>query len=67
MDDYYTGNSVVVKDVRPIYTIWNPKTVSKDITSHKRRSRRAYHQYLRTGSLNDYNRSQRKITRFDFD
>jgi len=67
MIDYYTGNSVVVKDVRPIYTMWSHDTVRKSITSHKRHSRRTYRQYLKTGNINDYNRSQRKITRYNFD
>ena len=61
------GDSVVGKDLKPIYTIWNPKTVSKDIKAHKRKSRRTYKNYLRTGDIRQFNKSQTMITRRDFD
>ena len=65
--DYYLGDYVVVEDLKPIYTIWNPKTVAKDIKAHKRKARRSYKQYLKTGDVRQFNKSQEKITRYDFD
>lgn len=65
--DYYLGEYVVVEDLKPIYTIWNPKTVAKDIKAHKRKARRSYKQYLKTGDIRQFNKSQKKITRYDFD
>ena len=47
--DYYLGKDVVAKDLRPIYTVWKHTEVNKDIAAAKRRSRRAYKQYLKTG------------------
>ena len=67
MIDYYLGSNTVAKDLRPIFTIWNPSTINADKKAHKRRGRRTYKQYLKTGSLRDFNRSQKKITRWDFD
>ena len=65
--DYYLGKDVVVKDLRPRWTCWKHTTVNADIQAHKRKARRIYRQYIRTGDIRDYNRSQRKITRWDFD
>lgn len=65
--DYFIGDYVVVEDVKPIYTVWNPKTVAKDILAHKRKARRSYKQYLKTGDIRQFNKSQKKITRYDFD
>lgn len=65
--DLSLGSHVVAKNVTPKWTVWNPKTVSKEIKRHKRVSRRVYKQYLKTGDIRDFNRSQRKITNFDFD
>lgn len=65
--DYYFGKDVVAKDLRPIWTGWKSETVNDDIKAHKRRARRAFRQYLKTGDIRDFNRSQRKITRWDFD
>ena len=67
MIDYYLGSNTVAKDLRPIFTIWKTTTVNADVKSHKRKSRRVYRQYLKTGNIRDFNRSQRKITRWDFD
>ena len=65
--DFEIGKYVVAKDLKPIYTIWNPKTVNKDIKAHKKRARRSYKHYLKTGDLRQFEKSQRKITRRDFD
>lgn len=65
--DYEIGSDVLVKDLKPIYTIWNPKTVAKKIKAHKKRARRSYKQYLKTGDFRQFKKSQRKITRYDFD
>jgi hypothetical protein len=65
--DFYLGKDVVAKDLRPKWTCWKSETVNADVQAHKRRTRRAYRQYLKTGSIKDFNRSQKKITRWDFD
>ena len=65
--DFEIGENTVAKDLKPIYTIWNPKTVAKDIKAHKKRARRTYKQYLKTGDVRTFNKSQKKITRWDFD
>lgn len=65
--DLALGGNVVAKNVTPKWTVWNPKTVSAEIKRHKKASRRAYKQYLKSGDVRDFNRSQRKITNFDFD
>ena len=57
----------VAMDLRPKWTLWNPATVSKDIKAHKRRCRRAYKQYLKTGTVRDFNRANSMISRWDFD
>ena len=57
----------VAKYYKPRWTIWSPKLVSDEVIAHKRRTRRAYKQYLRTGSMRDFDRSQRIITNWDFD
>lgn len=61
------GNKIVGKDLHPIYTIWNPKTVAKRVKEHKRRTRRTYKQYLKSGDIRQFNKSQIMITRRDFD
>lgn len=63
----FAGKNTVAKDLRPKFTLWRKTTVSKDIKSHKRRSRRVYKQYLRSGDIRLFVRSQRKLTRWDFD
>jgi hypothetical protein len=65
--DYFIGEYVVAEDLKPIWTIWKHTTVVKDIKAAKRRARRTYKQYLRTGDIRQFNKSQRKITRWDFD
>ncbi len=65
--DYFLGENTVAEDLHPIYTIWNHYTVKKDIIAHKRRARRTYRHYLKTGNIRDFDRSQRKISRYDFD
>lgn len=65
--DFYEGKNVVTASYKPKWTIWNRKTVTIHLVAHKRRSRRVYKHYLKTGDIRDYNRSQRKITSWDFD
>ena len=67
MDDYVLGDYCVCKDLKPIWTCWSHDTVRDDIKAHKRRSRRAYRQYLKTGDVRDLNRANRKVSRRDFD
>ena len=57
----------VAKYYKPQWTIWSPKTVSNEVIAHKRRCRRAFKQYLKTGAQKDFDRSQRLITNWDFD
>lgn len=65
--DFEIGNYVVGKDLHPKWTIWNPKTVTKHIKNHKKASRRSYKQYLKSGDIRQFNKSQKMITRWDFD
>lgn len=57
----------VAKHYKPQWTFWSSKEVTEDVKLHKRRTRRAFKQYLRTGSQKDFDRSQRLITQWDFD
>jgi len=57
----------VAKYYKPRWTIWNPKTVQEEVKLHKRRTRRAFKQYLKTGLQKDFDRSQKLITQWDFD
>jgi len=66
-EDFQAGRKVIAKKVRPVYTVWNPETVHKDIKSRVRRSRRIFKQYLKTGSLRLLKAAERKITSWDFD
>jgi len=61
------GGKILAKDYHPQMTRWNPSTVAKHVKIHKRKMRRIYKQYLRTGDIRDYNRSQYLMTRWDFD
>ena len=63
----FESNKIVGKDLKPKWTIWNPKTVAKRVKEHKRRTRRAYKMYLKTGDIRQFNKSQIMITRRDFD
>jgi hypothetical protein len=63
----FIGRPIVDKELHPIYASWNGKTVRKIVKIHKRSSRRSYRQYLKTGNMIDYNRSQKRISRHDFD
>lgn len=65
--DFEIGKNTVAKDLRPKWTIWNPKTVNKDIKAHKRKARRNYKQYLKTGDFRQFEKSQKLITRWNFD
>jgi hypothetical protein len=65
--DIEIGSYIVGKDLRPKYTIWNPKTVSKEVKRHKKTARRSYKLYLKNGDIRQFNKSQRMITRRDFD
>jgi hypothetical protein len=49
----------VVKDYKPQYVLVGQKERSNDIKAYKRRSRRAFRQYLRTGSVKDFNRAEK--------
>lgn len=57
----------VTKNYKPKWTIWRPETIRADVIAHKRRTRRAFKQFLKTGSQKDFNRSQKLLTRWEFD
>ena len=63
----FESNKIVGKDLHPKWTIWNPKTVAKRVKEHKRRTRRTYKMYLKTGDIRQFNKSQIMITRRDLD
>ena len=66
--DYYSGSDyVVTKNYKPKWTCWKSSTVTKWVKEHKRTQRRIYKHYLKTGDIRDFNRSQRKISNWDFD
>lgn len=67
MDDLILGDYCVCKDLKPIWTGWSHETVRGNIKAHKRRSRRLYRQYLKTGDIRDFIKANRKISRRDFD
>jgi hypothetical protein len=65
--DFYEGGVILAANYKPIRTCWTHKTVAAHVKAHKRKSRRLYKHYLKTGNIRDYNRSQRMMTRWDFD
>jgi hypothetical protein len=67
MMDIILNTKNIDKDLRPLWTVWNPKTVQSDIRAHVRRTRRAYKQYLKTGAQRDFDRANKRIGRWDFD
>jgi hypothetical protein len=67
MDDIYEGGTILAANYKPIWTCWTHKTVAKHVKEHKRYCRRKYKHYLKTGDIRDYNKSQRLMTRRDFD
>ena len=46
----------------PKYTIWRPDSVAKVKRLHNRTSRRQYRQYVKTGDIRQFNRSQKLFT-----
>jgi len=67
IEDVYEGSRIVAMDLRPKFTIWHKNTVSRDVTMHKRRARRSYKHYMVTGDIRQFVKSQKLITRWDFD
>jgi len=66
--DIIAGHSrLMTADARPIHTIWTKAEVIEVKKAHRRRSRRTYKQYLKTGRIEDFNRSQKLLTNWDFD
>ena len=65
--DIYAGDRIVAKNYKPKWTCWDRKTVKKHKNIHKRKMRRIYKLYLKTGDIRDYNRSQYLMTTWDFD
>ena len=58
---------LMTADARPHYTVWSKSEVIAVKKAHRRRSRRTYKQYLKTGRIEDFNRSQKLLTNWDFD
>jgi len=68
MIDLIAGSPhIMIVDVNPIYTQWNNETVALIKKKHRRTKRRQYNQYMKTGSIRDFNRSQKPLTRLYFD
>jgi hypothetical protein len=68
MIDLIAGNPrIMTADAKPKWTLWNPRQVSNVKKSFRKAARRIYKQYMKTGSINDFNRSQRLLTNWDFD
>jgi hypothetical protein len=67
IEDVYEGSLTIVMDLRPKFTIWKKNTVSRYVTIHKRKARRSYKHYLATGDVRQFIKSQKLITRRDFD
>jgi hypothetical protein len=65
--DFLIGGVIVANDYKPKWTCWTHKTVKLHKDQHKRKARRLYKHYLKTGCISDYNRSQYLMTRKDFD
>lgn len=67
MDIIAGTSNIMTADARPKWTIWNPGEVSSVKKSYRKWARRTYKHYLRTGRIEDFNRSQRKLSNYDFD
>ena len=65
--DREPGGIVIQKKFRPAWTQWDQRTIRKVVRIHKRRARRIYKQYLKTGSNHDFLRSQVILGQWDFD
>jgi hypothetical protein len=65
--DFYEGGLILAANYKPKWTCWSRKTVTAHVKAHKRKSRRLYKHYLKTGDIRDYNKSQRMMTQWDFD
>jgi len=65
--DLIIGRDTVTEKCRPVWTVWRPGTVAKDKTAHKRRARRTFKQYMKTGNVRLFNSSQKLLTSWDFD
>jgi len=51
----------IVKDYKAKFVVVSAKERRADTTAYKRRSRRAYKRYMRTGSMHDYNRANERF------
>lgn len=68
MMDLILGNPhIMTATARPKWTAWLSATVAKTKKLHRRTRRRQYKQYMITGRIEDFNRSQKLLTRRDFD
>ena len=67
MEEIIKDIKLIAKKHLPVWTVWNPKTVKKVIADHKKRARRSYKIYLKTGDYRQLRHSQEMITNYDFD
>jgi len=67
MDLLLGDPNIIAADLRPKWTRWNPHQVANIKKDYRKWARRVYKQYMKTGDIRDFNRSQRKLTRWDFD
>ena len=68
MMDLIAGSPrIMTEDARPKGTIWHPNGVIALKKAFRKKSRRIYKHYMNTGRIEDFNRSQRKLTNWDFD
>ena len=67
MDLIAGAPNTIAKVFRPIHTVWDDREVRGVKKAYRKYSRRTYKQYMQTGRIQDFNRSQRKLTNWDFD
>ena len=65
--DIETGKNTITKNMRPRWTVWRKSTITKHKRMHNKRARRTYRQYLLTGDVRQFARSQKLLTSWDFD
>ncbi len=67
MDLFAGSGNIMTERLNPVWTVWKGETLSMFKRDHNRRARRTYKQYMRTGDIREFNRSQRLLTNWDFD
>ena len=68
MMDLIAGSPrIMTEDARPFHTLWSPEEVAADKKAFRKTSRRQYKHYMKTGRIEDFNRSQKMMTNWSFD